>query len=177
MRRVFAAVLLGLLVQASAPAPPGPGFDDMTTSTAARRGGRACWSPTRGERAFARKINGARGTLGFGQLRLDPQLSKSAKVHTREMARSRQLYHTPDSALRRRVTNWSILGENVGYGGGVASLHSAFMDSPAHRHNVLLGSYRYVGVGVLNRDGRMWVTVLFEGQSDPGTSLRMRRVC
>jgi uncharacterized protein YkwD len=170
-------VLLGLAVQVSVPAPVSPGFDERITTAGARRSGDLCWSPTVGERAFARRINGARDGLGFGQLRLDPQLSKSAKVHTREMVRARQLYHTPSSALRNRVTNWAILGENVGYGAGVSSLHSAFMDSPAHRHNVLLGSYKYVGVGVLNRDGRMWVTVLFEGQSDPGTTLRMRRTC
>ncbi len=49
------------------------------------------------------------------------------------------------------------------------------MDSPGHRANVLHGGFQHVGIGVLNRDGRMWVTVLFEGVTDPGTPLRMPR--
>lgn len=175
MRRLFTVMLAGVMMQTMAPAAldvgVSRGLEDATFVAARRR----CWSPTQGERAFARRINSARAGADFGGVRLDPELSKSAKVHTREMARRRTLYHTPSSTLRRRVTNWSILGENVGYGGGVDSLHRAFMDSPAHRANILLGSYRYVGVGVVNRDGRMWVTVLFEGRSDPGTTLRMRR--
>lgn len=128
----------------------------------------SCYSPRRSERRFARLINRARtGT----NLRLDPQLSKAAKVHTREMVRSNSLHHTPSNVLRRRVTNWVELGENVGVGGTVRSLHIAFMNSPAHRDNILRSSYRYVGVGVKRRDGRMWVTVLFEARSNPGSPL------
>ena len=134
-----------------------------------------CWRSTDGEKGFARKINRARSNHGLGRLSLDPELSKAAKVHTRDMAERSQLYHTPSDALRARVTNWTVLGENVGVGGGVRSLHTAFMNSPLHRDNVLHSPYRHVGIGVVNRDGRMWVTVLFEGLTDPGTNLRMPR--
>jgi uncharacterized protein YkwD len=175
MRRLFAVILAGMMMQTMVPAGVDVRGSDGLEGTTLVSARRRCWSPTRGERAFARRINSARAGADFGSVRLDPELSKSAKVHTREMARRSSLYHTPSSTLRRRVTNWSILGENVGYGGGVDSLHRAFMGSPAHRANILLGTYRYVGIGVLNRDGRMWVTVLFEGRSDPGTTLRMRR--
>ncbi len=104
---------------------------------------------------------------------LDPEASRAARVHTREMVRSVTLHHTASSALRNRVTRWTILGENVGVGGTVASLHSAFMNSPAHRDNILYPSYRHVGIGAFRKDGRMWVTVIFEAASDPGTTLRM----
>lgn len=122
-----------------------------------------------------KKVNVARINAGFGKLRLDPQLSKAARVHTKEMARRATLYHTPSTTLRSRVTNWIVLGENVGVGDGVSSLHQAFMNSPAHRDNVLHGGYRHVGIGTKRVDGRLWVTVLFEGVSDPGTTLWMRR--
>lgn len=118
---------------------------------------------------MARKINRAR--LNLVNLRLDPELSKVAKVHTREMIRANTLHHTPSRKLRRRVTNWVTLGENVGVGSTIRSLHNAFMNSPAHRDNILYSTYRYVGVGAIKRNGRLWVTVIFEARSNPGSRL------
>ncbi|HET7481500.1 MAG TPA: CAP domain-containing protein, partial [Actinomycetota bacterium] len=59
----------------------------------------------------------------------------------------------------------------------VHSLHRAFMESPPHRANVLDKRFRYLGVGVA-RDGDMiWVTVLFEAEDNPGTTLDMPKGC
>ncbi|MDQ3940690.1 MAG: CAP domain-containing protein, partial [Actinomycetota bacterium] len=110
-KRISTGLIAGLLVAALMPA---------TTATA------ACYVNNENERAFAKKINAARSALGKGKLQLDPELSKAAKVHTREMTSKLTLYHTPTEALKRRVTNWSTLGENVGVGGSVISLHQAF---------------------------------------------------
>jgi hypothetical protein len=134
-----------------------------------------CWDYKRKERGFARKINGARGIQGVGKVSLDPELSKAARVHTWAMARQDRLYHTPSDTLRHRVTNWTILGENVGYGNTVSSLHEAFMNSPDHRDNILYNTFRHVGIGALKKNGRLWVTVIFEAVSDPGTTLPMPR--
>ena len=131
----------------------------------------SCYRPNDKERDFARKINLARHATGENSLQLDPQLSKAAKVHTREMVKKDLLYHTPSDALTHRVTNWVTLGENVGVGGTVTSLHSAFMDSPPHRANILYTSFRYVGVGTMEAHGRLWVTVIFESRADPGSPL------
>jgi len=133
--------------------------------------GAACYSSNRKERAFASKLNLARRAAGRPSLRLDPQLSKAAKVHTREMVNRNLLYHTPSDALRRRVTNWYELGENVGVGSTVTSLHSAFMNSPAHRSNILYSNFRYVGIATGKANGRLWVTVIFESRADPGSPL------
>jgi uncharacterized protein YkwD len=130
-----------------------------------------CYSPNAKERAFVRKMNEAREQAGKGRLRLDPEISKVSKVHTRAMAKENSLYHTSTSVLGRRVTNWILLGENVGVGGTVSSLHSAFMNSPAHRANILLSSFQHVGVGVIQANDRLWVTVTFEARSDPGSPL------
>jgi uncharacterized protein YkwD len=150
-------------------------FTTLLPATAATAVSRVCWKSTDAERGFARKMNSERGTRDLGKMRLDPELSKAARVHTREMINRNELYHTTDTDLRRRVTNWVILGENVGVGGTVSSLHDAFMNSPAHRDNVLLDNYRHVGVGVKRANDRMWVTVIFEATTDPGTTLRMPR--
>ena len=39
------------------------------------------------------------------------------------MIKKNLLHHTPN--LGHRVTHWNSLAENVGYGGGVKSLHKA----------------------------------------------------
>jgi uncharacterized protein YkwD len=143
------------------------------TASAQTAGDNQCWKYKTSERAFARKMNSERTARNLGKLSLDPELSKAARVHTNEMIRRNELYHTTTANLRSRVTDWVILGENVGVGGTVASLHQAFMNSPAHRDNILHAAYRNVGIGVRKADGRMWVTVIFEAITDPGTTLAM----
>lgn len=135
-------------------------------------GSSSCWNFKPSERAFARKMNEARAKRGLPKLRLDPELSKVSRVHTAEMIDKNLLHHATSAQLTSRVTNWRMLGENVGVGGGVASLHQAFMDSPAHKANILFG-FDYVGVGVTKSNGRMWVTVTFEKGANPGTTLKM----
>ena len=132
-----------------------------------------CWEYKPTERGFASSINTARVATGKSRLRLDPELSKTARKHTAEMVARSSLHHTSTADLKWRVTNWSTLGENVGVGASVDSLHTAFMGSPLHRQNVLYPDFRYVGVGVREADGRMWVTVIFEAAGNPGTRLRM----
>jgi uncharacterized protein YkwD len=116
-------------------------------------------------------MNAARADEGKSRLRLDPEMSKVSKVHTRAMARKESLYHTSSAVLAKRVTNWVLLGENVGVGGTVSSLHQAFMNSAAHRANIMLKQFKYVGVGVKKTEDRMWVTVTFEAKSNPGSPL------
>jgi uncharacterized protein YkwD len=134
-----------------------------------------CYRHNRAERRFAKKMNKARHRSGRRRLSLDPEASKVATAHTRSMVRRNTLFHSPQGQLARRVTRWSVLGENIGVGGGVRSLHKAFMASPLHRANVLNSSFRHVGVGTKKKRGRLWVTVVFESSRDPGTRLRMPR--
>lgn len=149
------------------PMPPTWDVASRTDST--------CWDPRTTERGFISKLNRAREGAGKRRLRLDPELSRVARKHTREMKLRNLLYHTDGDAMRRRVTFWSILGENVGVGNTVESLHVAFMNSPAHRDNIMYTSYRHVGVGAASSNGRLWVTVVFQATDNPGTTLRMPR--
>jgi uncharacterized protein YkwD len=135
--------------------------------------GSSCYKFSDSEQAFAKKTNAARRDAGKPKLTLDPHLSKVATKHTRAMRSKNKLFHTPSDKLARRVTNWTMLGENVGYGGSVSSLQKAFMSSSGHRANILDGSYKYLGVGTAKRNGVLWVTVIFESKSNPGTTLNM----
>jgi uncharacterized protein YkwD len=143
---------------------------------AAASNGSTCWQASDSERAFVRKMNASRGRNDLGKLKLDPELSRAAQKHTTEMIDSTTLFHTGMDRLGRWVTKWTTLGENVGYGGDVAGLHKAFMKSPTHRSNILLARYNHVGVSTArDGDGKLWVTVVFESTTDPGTTLNMPR--
>jgi uncharacterized protein YkwD len=156
-----AAAVLASLVPATA-----------ITSAGATTGGDQCWPQKPTERRFAKKMNAARARRGRRPLRLDPQLSHVARRHTRAMVRRNLLHHSTRSQLRRRITNWTTLGENVGVGGGVRSLHRAFMSSYGHRANITSRGFRHVGVGTRRAHGRLWVTVVFQARANPGTTLR-----
>ena len=133
----------------------------------------SCWTVRAKERGFAAATNAARDKVGVGHITLDPQLSKAARMHTHEMVKRDLLYHTPNDKLTHRVTNWTVLGENVGVGSTVDSLQQAFLNSPDHKANILFPQFKYMGIGSVQRNDRLWVTVIFESAKNPGTPLRM----
>ena len=153
--------------------PPTTSLPTISPIPAAASVSSSCWQPKDEEVGFLRATNQARTNESEGSLNLDPELSKVARLHTREMASQDLLYHTNQNDMMHRVTGWTTLGENVGVGGSVDSLSDAFMNSPPHRANILHASFKHVGIGVKEVNGRMWVTVIFESNNDPGTPLRM----
>jgi uncharacterized protein YkwD len=130
-----------------------------------------CWSYSAKERSFAKKINAARERRDRGRLKLDPELSKVAMKQTKAMIDQNYLHHTRD--LGSRVTRWTMLGENVGYGNTVGSLHTMFMNSAGHKKNILQNQYKFVGVGAKKAHGWLWVTVVFQATRNPSTNLHM----
>lgn len=111
------------------------------------------------EQVLAERIDDARAARGIPRLDTRPALVEVARSWAEHLARTGVLRHNPD--LAEDVDNWRWLGENVGYGPDVRTVHAAIMDSPAHRANVLDRDYTQVGVGVVRRDGRVWVVEVF----------------
>ena len=62
--------------------------------------------------------------------------------------------------LKGVVPQWQLIGENIGTGFAVQSLHDSFMASGGHRANIL-GNYNRVGIGVVTQGERIWVTFDF----------------
>lgn len=118
---------------------------------------------TEREQALHHLINEVRNAKGMADLRLSDRLSKIARAHSADMADGgKVLYH---SCLTCRLDSWdwSIAGENVGVAGSIGRVHRLFMQSPSHRANLLRPPFRSVGVGVVEKDGRLWVTQIFLG--------------
>ena len=113
------------------------------------------------EADFLAHINSTRSSHGLGQLTVDGGLRSHARKHTQDMMDADKIYHSTSAELQAAAgSGWTTVGENVGRGGSVSSLHQAFMDSPGHRANIL-GDYNYVGIGTGTKDGVLYVTVVF----------------
>ena len=126
------------------------------------------------EQGFLSAINSTRSSAGLGSLTMDGGLQSHARRHTADMIAAGEIFHSSSAELQAAAgSGWSKLGENVGRGGTVDSLHSAFMASSGHKKNIL-GDYNYVGIGTDSKDGVLYVTVVFMkkggGSSAPATT-------
>lgn len=109
----------------------------------------------RPQRRLLRMINDARRRHDARPLKMARRLTRLARRHSRQMARSRTLFHSS----RRIGGTW---GENVGYTyHRLRSIHRAFMRSRSHRRNILSRKFRRVGIGYDRSGRRLWVTEIF----------------
>lgn len=118
------------------------------------------------ESEFVAAINKARADAGMAPLSVSGDLQSPARSWSVHMADEGELSH---SDVRNRVSGWQRVGENVGYGASVSSIHNALMNSSSHRANIL-GDFTQVGVGVERRGGELWVSQIFrkpKGASSP----------
>ena len=127
--------------------------------------GVATTQPTQRERLLY-ITNAERARHGLPPLALREGVELVAREWSATMARDQRLRHRPDLATRlaeRGVTGWRAVGENVGRAQSVDRVHELFMQSSAHRANLLSTQYSEIGIGVTERDGTMWVAVDFVG--------------
>lgn len=122
------------------------------------------------EAGFLAKINASRSANGLAPLSVDGGLRNHARVHTQDMMDAGNIYHSTSAELKAAGgSGWSKLGENVGRGGTVDSLHTAFMNSPGHKANIL-GDYNYAGIGTGTLEGVLYVTVVFMKKGGEATT-------
>lgn len=116
------------------------------------------------EARFVELINADRRADGAGPLVVLPELVDKARTHAQRMVDADKIFHSDDMAAG--LEGWKLLGENVGRGGNIESLHQAFMDSSAHRRNVLDPRFDAVGIGVIWKEGVPYVVELFMDSVD-----------
>jgi uncharacterized protein YkwD len=105
-------------------------------------------------------INRTRASRGLASLTVRDDLIGMARRHSAKMARRRLMFHHGCLSCRFPSGSWRALAENVGYGPGLRGIHRMMMRSAAHRQN-LLGGFDEIGVGVVRKGGRFWVTEIF----------------
>jgi hypothetical protein len=112
------------------------------------------------ESGFVDRINRLRAGRGLSALSVDARLTETARAWSATMAGADRLHHNPDLAAQAPST-WQRLGENVGVGVDVGSLHDAFVASPGHFQNLVNAHFNAVGIGVVRTGSHLWVTEVF----------------
>jgi uncharacterized protein YkwD len=99
-------------------------------------------------------INAERVAQGLAAYSVDSRLRAAARVHATDMACNHFTSHTGSdgSSVRDRVErqgySWSWIGENYYVGGsGAQTAFDWWMNSTAHRNNLLSPNYTQFGVG------------------------------
>ena len=113
------------------------------------------------ENQFLALTNQLRSSLGIQQLTPQSQLTSIARQWSSQMAAAGTISHNP-SLTSEAPSNWQQLGENVGMGGAVQAIQTAFINSPHHYENLANPNYNFVGIGVVDSaNGTIFVTVDF----------------
>lgn len=117
------------------------------------------------EACLTASINAARQEQGSRKLWTDARLVVIARRHSARMAEDQRYYHNAN--LRNELPEgWRTEGENVGWATDCGYMHNFFMNSPAHRKNILGASFNQIGVGVVkDSTGKLWVTEVFTESS------------
>ena len=109
------------------------------------------------ESAFVSRINSERSSRGIRTVSVRSDLVEVARRWSEHMAAVGQIYHDPN--MPYEVSGWTALGDNVGRGDSVATLHQAFMDSSEHRS--IGASFEGTGTRVYQQGDTLWVTEVF----------------
>ncbi|MBV9470667.1 MAG: hypothetical protein JO316_22890 [Abitibacteriaceae bacterium] len=132
------------------------------------------------EQSLAGLVNAERAKAGLGPLSYDPQLAAVARAHSAEMRDLKYFAHeSPTLALHEPLDRYravfnttpAVVAENVFRAWGtqhelgnpdVQSAHTALMNSPGHRANILFPNVNRIGIGIVaNATGDIWITQMF----------------
>ena len=118
--------------------------------------------------------NRERAKAGVGTLTLNAGLTEVARERARDMARNNYFAHVSPtgedafSTLKTHgITYWSA-GANIAMNTysnaeAVETAMTGFMESPAHKENLLDADYELIGVGVAIDGDKKYFCVIFTG--------------
>ncbi|PTQ51768.1 MAG: Transporter [Brockia lithotrophica] len=119
------------------------------------------------ERFLASLIRDFRLRNGLSSLAWDDAVAEAAKRHSADMETNGFFSHvsptngTLAERLARAGVSYSVAGENISRGFDDAlEMHVAFLNSPAHRQNVVFPEYTHLGTGMAGT----YMTVDFVGR-------------
>jgi uncharacterized protein YkwD len=114
------------------------------------------------EQTLFDSANRERAAQGLPQLRWNNSLANAAQQHAQRMAQQNTLSHQlpgEENFKARAIragARFSSLAENVAEGPSVAGIHLQWMNSTAHRENLLDPDLDSIGIGVAQRNGQLF---------------------
>ncbi len=115
------------------------------------------------EKRIFEELNHERASHGLAVLQWDEHAAGAARDHARLLAESGKLSHQfpGEATLPERLgatgARFTVSAENLAQTEFVEDVHPALMTSPGHRANILSTSYNAVGIGVVEKQGRIYV--------------------
>ncbi len=160
----IACVLVALVAPAASQARPAT---PPKATAAAESCANTDLKPTRANLELVRDAvlclhNRERASHGLPKLKENPKLRRAAERHSSNMVDDRFFDHTSPSGSsmvdRIRRTGYTkharawALGENIAWGSGrlatAQQIHRSWMRSSGHRANILMRSFREIGIGI-----------------------------
>ncbi len=122
------------------------------------------------ESDLAQRVNAARTSGGLATLAVTQGTTDLAREWAAALATAGTLSHNPQlgaDAERYGSPSWTVLAENVAFGGSSSSVMNAYMASKPHQTNIMNSKVTAVGVGTAaSSDGRVWDTMVFVNSYD-----------
>lgn len=120
------------------------------------------------ELEVVRLINEIRAQYGLGQLTVNTELSRVARIKSQDMhdkgyfSHTSPTYGSPFDMMKQFGIRYRTAGENIAMGyRSPQSVVNGWMNSPGHRANILNGSFKQIGMGYVE-SGNYW-TQMFIG--------------
>ena len=101
-------------------------------------------------------INKERAKEGLPALKTDPEMTRVARAHSRDMFVRGYFAHntpegkTPFDRMRTAGVDFITAGENLALAQTLEIAHTNLMNSPGHRANILHPSFGRLGIGILD---------------------------
>lgn len=111
---------------------------------------------TADEQRMLSLINAERSKYGLDSLKANLKLTGVARLKARDMIEKNYFSHTsptygsPFDMMRQFGVTYRTAGENLAGAPSVDIAHTNLMNSPGHRANILNGSFKEVGIGILS---------------------------
>lgn len=107
------------------------------------------------ERTLLTEMNRVRRAHGLRPFRVDPNLHRAARAHSRDMVQRVYFAHgRVVERLRRFRVRAPVVGENLAWGSGdearARAIVHAWLTSPTHRRTLLRPGFRKVGIGAVD---------------------------
>jgi uncharacterized YkwD family protein len=109
---------------------------------------------TAAEQQMLDLVNAERAKAGLTPLKADPQLTKLARMKSQDMINRNYFSHqsptygSPFDMMKTYGVTYRTAGENIAGNHSVQAAHTALMNSPGHRANILNPNFTHIGIGI-----------------------------
>ena len=119
---------------------------------------------TADEQTMFNLVNSERTAQGLKPLQIDMRLVKLARMKSQDMIdknyfdHTSPTYGTPFEMMHNYGVTYNYAGENLAGNSTTNAAHTALMNSPGHRANILNVNYTHIGIGIVDggRYGKMF---------------------